>query len=77
MSVSAKKFSIRLWISDKGHVQYEAEADKLETLVEQAALKSVPVNTVPEFITHAKGNRKPLRSRRSGAILSREIPETA
>jgi hypothetical protein len=38
---------------------------------------SVPVNTVPEFITHAKGNRKPLRSRRSGAILSREIPETA
>jgi|GraSoiStandDraft_32_1057276.scaffolds.fasta_scaffold1303394_2 hypothetical protein len=41
MSVSAKKFSIRLWISDKGHVQHEAEADKLETLVEQAALKLV------------------------------------
>ena len=38
----AKKFSIRLRISDKGHVQYEAEAtDKLETLVEQAALKLV------------------------------------
>src|SRR5262249_42611168 len=36
-----KKFSIRLRISDKGHVQYEAEADKLETLVEQAALKLV------------------------------------
>ena len=36
-----KKFSIRLRISDKGHVQYEAEADKLETLIEQAALKLV------------------------------------
>src|SRR5262245_43142870 len=36
-----KKFSIRLRISDKGHVHYEAEADKLETLVEQAALKLV------------------------------------
>jgi len=37
-----KKFLIRLRISDKGHVQYEAEAtDKLETLVEQAALKLV------------------------------------
>src|SRR5438105_3472380 len=37
-----KKFSIRLRISDKGQVQYEAEAtDKLETLVEQAALKLV------------------------------------
>jgi len=37
-----KKFSIRLRINDKGHVQYEAEAtDKLETLVEQAALKLV------------------------------------
>src|SRR5262245_2002116 len=36
-----KKFSIRLRISDKGNVQYEAEADKLETLVEQAALKLV------------------------------------
>ena len=36
-----KKFSIRLRISDKGHVQYEAEADKPETLVEQAALKLV------------------------------------
>jgi tetratricopeptide (TPR) repeat protein len=36
-----KKFSIRLRISDKGHVQYEAEADKLETLVGQAALKLV------------------------------------
>jgi hypothetical protein len=38
----AKKLSIRLRISDKGHVQYEAEAtDKLETLVEQAALRLV------------------------------------
>src|SRR5262245_27571056 len=38
----AKKFSIRLRIDDKGHVQYEAEAtDTLETLVEQAALKLV------------------------------------
>jgi tetratricopeptide (TPR) repeat protein len=37
-----KKFSIRLRISDKGQVPYEAEAtDKLETLVEQAALKLV------------------------------------
>jgi len=36
-----KKFSIRLRISDKGQVQYEAEADKLETLIEQAALKLV------------------------------------
>jgi len=37
-----KKFSIRLRINDKGHVHYEAEAtDKLETLVEQAALKLV------------------------------------
>jgi tetratricopeptide (TPR) repeat protein len=37
-----KKFSIRLRISDKGHVQYEAEAtDNLETLLEQAALKLV------------------------------------
>jgi tetratricopeptide (TPR) repeat protein len=37
-----KKFSIRLRISDKGHVQYEAEAtDKLETLVQQVALKLV------------------------------------
>src|SRR6516164_10128126 len=36
-----KKFSIRLRISDKGPVQYEAEADKLETLIEQAALKLV------------------------------------
>ena len=36
----SKKFSIRLRISGRGHVQYEAEAtDKLETLVEQAALK--------------------------------------
>jgi hypothetical protein len=38
----SKKFSIRLRISGRGHVQYEAEAtDKLETLVEQAALKLV------------------------------------
>src|SRR6516164_6812312 len=37
-----KKFSIRLRISDKGHVQYEAEAtDNLEMLLEQAALKLV------------------------------------
>ena len=37
-----KKFSIRLRINDKGHVHYEVEAtDKLETLVEQAALKLV------------------------------------
>lgn len=37
-----KKFSIRLRITDKGHVQHEAEAtDKLETLFEQAALKLV------------------------------------
>jgi len=37
-----KKFSIRLRISGRGHIQYEAEAtDKLETLVEQAALKLV------------------------------------
>ena len=37
-----KKFSIRLRINDKGHAQYEVEAtDKLETLVEQAALKLV------------------------------------
>jgi tetratricopeptide (TPR) repeat protein len=38
----SKKFSIRLRISGRGHVQYEAEAtNKLETLVEQAALKLV------------------------------------
>jgi tetratricopeptide (TPR) repeat protein len=38
----SKKFSIRLRISGRGHVQYEAEGtDKLETLVEQAALKLV------------------------------------
>jgi tetratricopeptide (TPR) repeat protein len=38
----SKKFSIRLRIIDKAHIQYEAEAtDKLETLVEQAALKLV------------------------------------
>jgi tetratricopeptide (TPR) repeat protein len=38
----SKKFSIRLRINDKAYVQYEAEAtDKLETLVEQAALKLV------------------------------------
>ncbi len=37
-----KKFLIRLRITDKGHVQHEAEAtDKLETLFEQAALKLV------------------------------------
>ena len=36
------EFSIRLRINDKGQVQYEAEAtDKLETLIEQAALKLV------------------------------------
>ena len=39
---AAKKFSIRLRITDKGHVQHEAEAtDKLDTLFEQAALKLV------------------------------------
>jgi len=37
----SKKFSIRLRISGRGHVQYEAATDKLETLVEQAALKLV------------------------------------
>ncbi len=37
-----KKFSIRLRISDKGHVQQEGEAsDQLETLFEQVALKLV------------------------------------
>ena len=37
----SKKFSILLRISGRGHVQYEAATDKLETLVEQAALKLV------------------------------------
>ena len=49
----------------------------LMSYIEPGRCVSVPVNTVPEFITHAKGNQKPLRSRRSGAILSQEIPETA
>ena len=46
----------------------------LMSYIEPGRCVSVPVNTVPEFITHAKGNREPLRSRRSGAILSQEIP---
>jgi tetratricopeptide (TPR) repeat protein len=38
----AKKFSMRLRITGKGHVEHEAEAtDKLETLFQQAALKLV------------------------------------
>jgi tetratricopeptide (TPR) repeat protein len=39
---SAKKFSMRLRITGKNHVEHEAEAtDKLETLFQQAALKLV------------------------------------
>ena len=38
----AKNFAMRLRITNKGHVEHEAEAtDKLETLFEQAALKLV------------------------------------
>ena len=37
----AKRFAMRLRITNKGHVEHEAKTDRLETLFEQAALKLV------------------------------------